>query len=152
MKELIKNLIRGCLLTDLLKIFWPPILVFVAHVILSRGFGAYLLFPWIDIPMHFLGGLSMAYSLFLALTDLQTHRMISRLDRSMEFILVFGLVGTIAVFWELGEFSMDQLLETNVQISLQNTMQDLFMGITGAATMIGYKVVRRTDEGVTDGI
>jgi hypothetical protein len=113
---------------------------------LSRGLGAYILFPWLDIPMHFLGGLTMAYSLFLTLAILQERRAISRLDKLIEWILVFALVATIAVFWEFAEFSMDRLLGTNVQISLQNTMQDLFIGVVGSSTMIGYKILRTLNE------
>jgi hypothetical protein len=50
------------------------------------------------------------------------------------------------VFWEFAEFSMDRLLGTNVQISLQNTMQDLFMGMVGASAMIGYKIAKKPNE------
>lgn len=146
MKLSIENLFRGDLLVNILKMFWPPIFVFTLHVILSRGFGAYIVFPWIDIPVHFLGGLSMAYSLFLAITSLQEHGMISRLDKIIELVLVFTLVATIAVFWEFSEFSMDQLLGTNVQISLQNTMQDLFMGILGMSTLIVWKISKKPGE------
>jgi hypothetical protein len=125
------------------KIFWAPILVFTFHLFAFRVVSAYLVLPWLDIPMHYLGGFSMAYALFLGLAFLQDGAMISRLDKGMELILVFTLVATIAVFWEFGEFSIDQVLGTNVQLSLQNTMQDLFMGLLGAGSLIGYKILKR---------
>ncbi len=127
---------------NFLKLFWPPLLIFIVHVFISHVLDVYTLLPWIDIPMHYLGGFSMAYSLLLALTFLQEYKFINQLDSVIAFVLVFTLVATIAVFWEFAEFSMDQLLKTNVQISLQNTMQDLFMGVLGAATIIGVKVTR----------
>ncbi len=93
--------------------------------------------------MHYLGGLSMAYSLFLALAHLQEHKRIKPLDKAIEWTFVLSLVTTAAVFWEFSEFTMDQVLGTNVQISLQNTIQDLFMGVTGASTMIGYTILKQ---------
>ena len=137
-----KNLMSSELWVDLLKLFWPPIVVFTMHVFLYV-IDLYSLFPWVDIPMHYLGGLSMAYSLFMTLTYLQERRIIHPLDKVIMLLLTFTLVATIAVFWEFGEFSMDQLLKTNGQISLQNTMQDLFMGMLGAATVVGYKLIKK---------
>ena len=37
------------------------------------------------------------------------------------------------------EFSQDHLFNMNTQISLANTMQDLLMGMLGAAALIGLK-------------
>jgi hypothetical protein len=143
MKASSKTLIDRNLIAQLAGMFWPPIFVFSLHVILSHGLHLYSLLLWIDIPMHFLGGLSMAYSLFLVLAFLQDSGVISRLDRIIEWALVFTLVATIAVFWEFLEFSIDHLFRSNVQISLPNTMQDLFMGILGASNMIGYKILKK---------
>jgi len=109
------------------------------HVSLFRLWNAYFYIPWIDIPMHFLGGLSMAYSLFAILSFLQERRAISRLDLGVQLLLVFSSVVTIAVVWEFMEFSQDHLFNMNTQISLANTMQDLLMGMLGAAALIGLK-------------
>jgi hypothetical protein len=125
-----------------LMIFWPPILVFSFHVFLVRVLNVYNFFPWLDIPMHYLGGLSMAYSLSLAYTSLQNHKIISQLDTLIELVLVFSLVSTVAIFWEFAEFLLDQLLGTSLQISLPNTMQDLLMGVLGAGTIVGYKIIK----------
>ena len=138
-----KNLMSSELWVDLLKLFWPPMVVLTVHVFISHGIHLYTLLPWIDIPMHYLGGLSMGYSLFRALTYLQERRIIHPLDKVIALLLTFTLVATIAVFWEFAEFSMDQLLKTNVQISLQNTMQDLLMGMLGAATVVSYKMIKK---------
>jgi hypothetical protein len=128
-------------LANFLAIFWPPMLVFMLHVCLFRIWNAYILVPWIDIPMHFLGGLSMAYSLSAVLTFLQERRAISRLDLGVQLLLVFTSVATIAVLWEFMEFSQDHLFNMNTQISLANTMQDLLMGMLGAAMLVGIKSI-----------
>jgi hypothetical protein len=56
------------------------------------------------------------------------------------------LVSTVAVFWEFAEFLLDRFLGTDLQISLQNTMQDLLMGILGAATLVQYKLVKNPEK------
>ncbi len=139
-----KNLLGHLSIANLLRIFWPPMLVFVSHVFISYGLHLYILFPNIDIPVHYLGGLTMAYSCVAALAFLQQHKIISILDKAVEWLFVFTLVTTIAVCWEFAEFSMDRLLGTNVQINLQNTMQDLLMGMLGAASMVGYKIFKKS--------
>jgi uncharacterized membrane protein YjdF len=122
----------------MVKIFWFPPSVYITHLIFTYLLDAYTLFPWIDIPMHYLGGLSMAYSLLLVLTELQHQQVIKPLEKIIELLLIFSLVTTAAVFWEFSEFTADQVLGTNGQISLRNTMKDLFMGVMGALSVVGY--------------
>lgn len=138
-----KNLFAHFSIVHLGRIFWLPMFIFAAHVFVSRVLHGYILFPSLDIPMHYLGGLSMGYSSFLALAFLQQHKIISPLDKAVAWVFVFTLVTTIAVFWEFAEFSMDQLIGTNLQLHLPNTMQDLFMGMLGAVTIIGYKMIKK---------
>ena len=38
--------------------------------------------------------------------------------------------------WEFAEFSSDRLVGTNIQVSLNNTMQDLALGMLGALVMV----------------
>lgn len=135
---------RGLFL-DFLVIFWFPILVFCLHVFLVKIIRIYDPYPWMDTPMHYLGGLAIAASFSSALSLLQGRKYISRLDRMVELVLIFTLVATVAVFWEFGEFLLDHFLGTNLQVSLPNTMKDLCMGILGALTIVGYKSLRGTE-------
>ena len=50
-----------------------------------------------------------------------------------------SLTATAAVFWEFGEFTIDQMFGTNVQVSLANTMQDMAMGIFGGFVSISIR-------------
>jgi hypothetical protein len=138
MNVLNKNSLRYISISHLLKIFWFPLSVYITHLVFTYLLDAYTLFPWIDIPMHYLGGLSMAYSLLLVLSELQHQQVIKPLERIIELLLIFSLVTTAAVFWEFSEFTADQILGTNGQISLKNTMKDLFVGVIGALSVVGY--------------
>ena len=142
MKTFNQTLNSNNFFTQIWKLFWPPILVFSLHIFLVRVINIYSYYPWLDMPMHYLGGLSMAYSLSLAGTALQERKTISRLDNSIELVLIFTGVITIAVFWEFGEFLLDHFLGTNLQVSLPNTMQDLLMGILGAGTIVVLKIYK----------
>ncbi len=111
---------------------WVPLTVFAVHVFASRVLHLYQIWPPTDIPMHFSGGLAMAYFISRCFQLLPRENVKRNRIVLLELMLIVSLTATTAVFWEFAEFSADQLLGTNVQISLANTMQDLAMGILGA--------------------
>jgi hypothetical protein len=111
---------------------WAPLLIFATHLYLNRVVHVYDIWPPTDIPMHFCGGLAIAFFFsrcFQLLPRVAVKR--SRIVL-LELLLIVSLTATAAVFWEFAEFTIDQVFGTNVQISLANTMQDLAMGISGA--------------------
>jgi hypothetical protein len=61
-------------------------------------------------------------------------------------IVIITLTATAAVIWEFAEFLSDQVLETDLQGSIANTMQDQFLGILGGATwaFIFYRKLLRS--------
>lgn len=120
-----------------------PAGVLAAHAILSGIFRLYLIFPNIDIPFHYAGGLSIAYASAQILSFLEREKTVAVLNRIIFLVLIVSLTATAAVFWEFTEFLIDQWLHTNVQVSLANTMQDQFMGILGGATW-AFFVYRRS--------
>ncbi|MCB0076081.1 MAG: hypothetical protein KDD73_01585 [Anaerolineales bacterium] len=115
---------------------WFPLLVFALHVVISRILHLYLYWPTVDIPMHFAGGLSIAYFVSCAFQTLP--RYFAQRSRTvlLELLLIATLTTTAAVCWEFAEFAIDQLLGSNVQVSLANTMQDMAMGMLGATFII----------------
>jgi hypothetical protein len=113
---------------------WVPLFVFTMHLFLSRVVHAYDIWPTTDIPMHFSGGMAIAF--FISRCFQLLPREVATIKRSrivlLEILLMISLTATAAVFWEYAEFTIDQVFGTNIQISLANTMQDLAMGISGA--------------------
>ena len=114
-----------------LPYFLFPAGVLAVHLVASGVFHLYTLYPNVDIPFHFVGGLSIAYTASRILGRLETDKTIAPLDRVVFLVLVVCVTVTAAVLWEFAEFSEDRLLGTNVQISLANTMQDQLMGLCG---------------------
>lgn len=87
-----------------------------------------------DMPFHYVGGLSIAYAASLILSHLESEKVTAPLNRMIFLVLLLSLTATIAVFWEFAEFISDQVLGTQLQPSIANTMQDQFLGILGGAT------------------
>ena|SRR5690349_21633876 len=113
-----------------------PMSVLFIHLIASKPLNLYARFPNLDIPFHFAGGLSVAYTSAQILSYLEKEKITAPLHQVIFLVLVFSLTATATVFWEFAEFIWDQILNTNIQISLANTMQDQFMGILGGVAWI----------------
>jgi hypothetical protein len=109
-------------------------MVLLAHTIASGIFHLYTVFPNADIPFHYLGGFSIAFTSVQIVVYLEEEKYIDLLNKVLSMVLIFSLTATATVLWEFAEFALDQVAGTNVQISLANTMQDQFMGIVGGLT------------------
>ena len=122
--------------SEVASFFIFPMLVFLIHLIASKILNLYLLFPNMDIPFHYLGGLSIAYTSAQILSHLEKKIITTRLNRMIFLALILSLTATAAVFWEFAEFIGDQLFHTNIQVRLANTMQDQFLGVLGGMTVV----------------
>jgi len=122
----------------ILSFFIFPAIVFIIN--LPIGF-LYDLYPWIDIPMHFLGGFSVAFTgvLFLKFFD---ERNLLKIKNPFIFIFVVAsFVALVAVLWEFYEFFLQYIFGIIYQLSLEDTMLDLAMGLGGG--IVGGIVFRK---------
>ena len=115
---------------------WFPIFVFVLHLFLKFGVNIYAYWRRADMPLHFIGGLSIAYFVSGAFRHLSEKIPASEREGMLELLLIIGLTAAAAVFWEFGEYLLDKVWATNLQGGLENTMQDLLLGMAGGAVMI----------------
>lgn len=120
----------------IIKIFAFPALVLALHTILIKILDIYLLYPWFDIPMHFVGGLAVSTSYFLLLKHAQKKNYLGKMHETAFFAFVIALVGLTAVLWEFAEFIADAVIQINSQLSLADTMADLFLGLVGG--VVGF--------------
>jgi hypothetical protein len=114
----------------------PALALFSFHVIASQGFDAYERFPPLDIPMHFLGGVVIAYFFHRASLAASTHGIIGPYHRVTHMILVFALTCAATVFWEFAEFLADRYFDTHAQLGLDDTLGDMLLGICGGITLL----------------
>jgi len=123
---------------------WAPVLVFGLHVFISRVLNAYLLFPPLDIPMHFFGGVAIAYFFAAYFRALPAGSISSWLRPWLAAATVFALTSTSTVFWEFAEFFSDRLVGTHAQLGLGDTLLDMALGIAGGLTYLAMAARLRT--------
>ena len=110
-------------LLRLIPCFWLPLIVVSFNFLILGPFNLYTIWNWIDIPMHFFGGASIAYSCILVLRKCGDEIIIK--DKLVHIIILVSLVGLSAILWELGEFLRGMDLE------LVDTLSDIFIGLMG---------------------
>lgn len=122
-------------------------LVFLANGI-ALYFDIYHALPWLDIPMHFFGGYTVAifgialYAWIRTFIDIRTknqkHGKYAAL--LLELVFIIGFVMIVSVAWEIWELMMDQFATAFVdrfgvtQPGIADTMDDLFNDGVGGLT------------------
>lgn len=100
---------------------------------LATSFFLYWKYLWLDIPMHFLGGLVCALGIAI-LPFFRLQYIEKRSSLSLYMFLVLGM----GICWELFEYSTGMYqFETNI---IPDTILDMCMDLFGGA--IGYGVVK----------
>jgi len=123
-------------------------LVFIFLV--SKGidaFGMYDLFPWIDIPMHLIGGFFVAWTVAQWIWFFSPHAY-TGMPRIFSHLLLIGIVAVVATMWEGYEFVHDVLFDTHMQVSVADTVGDLYNGIIGGGVYLVLTVLDRKRKGV----
>ena len=128
------------MLRKLFYFFRFPIIVFLVSCFLSF-FGIYDFYPWIDIPIHFIGGFVIAYSFVLILNFWKEKNLIKINNKLIYILFIVALVSLIAVFWEFWEYVMDYFFNYQCQFGLWDTMLDLFLGILGGFVLIVFRKI-----------
>jgi hypothetical protein len=112
---------------------WAPLSVFVLYLA-GRAFSAYLLYPPLDIPTHFLGGAAIAYFYRSAITESQ--RLIGSIPRPIQNLLTLTCTGTTTILWEFFEYSSDLFFHTSMVLGLEDTLKDMFLGLLGGLMIL----------------
>ena len=127
----------NALVESLWKAGWAPILVFVAHMILWQGVGAYEAFPPLDTPMHLLGGLAIAFFFWTAYSICSRTGTLGQPNSTAIAVLTLTSAVASTVLWEFAEYLSDRYLGTNTQKGLEDTLLDMLLGLVGGAIFVG---------------
>lgn len=97
-----------------------------------------------DRFVHYLSGILLAEAGMLIITYILSVRKIEK-DNLVMLLFAFFFSASCAGFWEIYEFTADNLLKTNMQGANNNTMGDIVSGVLGAATyvIIRYLICKR---------
>lgn len=86
--------------------------------------------------MHFAGGMAIASMAIQLLNYFEKQKQITFKSHIIQALLLLCVVGTIAMLWEIAEFSADQFLGWSLQYSLFDTMKDMILGLTGGTIVV----------------
>jgi len=119
---------------DSLKIIFGffifPIFIFILYIFLLFFSNIYEVFPWFDIPLHFIGGFAVGHSYFLILNFLQKKNYL-KTNSIVRIIFILSLVSLTALFWEFFQYFAEYLTGLGLQGDLDDTILDLIMGVFG---------------------
>ena len=113
---------------------WAPALV------LAAGLGAAIV---TNAPssffsvLHFLGGAALVFFFSHALQTPGVLKAFGDLKPRTRLLFSFCAACTLAVAWEIGEFTVDSVAGTHLQEGQEDTMTDLIYGVSGAAAWVG---------------
>ena len=127
---------------DYLAIGAWPLFVFSIHI-LGQSLGAYSFVPWLDTPMHFVGGAAIAASSYYLFRHLENKKELATIP-SVKVLIAIALTALAATVWEFSEYGGDLLLGTGMQPSIYDTMKDLCMGLSGATLVALYNFFRKS--------
>lgn len=124
------------------KGIWPPLVLFTIHMAAYFLFDIYDYFVSFDIPMHYLGGVCITYFYIQTVICAKEYNLIGRPSSTVIILLIFLLTCTTTIFWEFAEWSMDEFLHTTTQVSLDDTLLDMLLGILGGISLLAIYAKR----------
>ncbi len=123
---------RDWIVATLREAAWAPLGI-LGFYLSSRGLHLFKLFPPLDIPTHFLGGIAITYFYRTAIRHSQ--KLMGEIPNPVQVLFAFTCTGTTTIFWEFYENILDFLTDTHMVRSLQDTIMDLLMGLLGALVL-----------------
>jgi hypothetical protein len=108
---------------------WAPLAVFLFYL-LARSLQLFSLFPPLDIPTHFLGGVAITYFYRVAIRNAQ--KLVGEIPFPIQVMFAFTCSGTTTIFWEFYEYIFDFFFDTKMVRGVTDTTVDFFVGLLGA--------------------
>ena len=124
--------------TTLREAAWAPLCV-VGFYALGLALHLFRMFPFIDMPTHFMGGVAITYFYRVAIRNSQ--KFLGDIPIAIQILLAFTVTGTTTVLWEFYENTIDHFFGTHMVRGLEDTIVDLAMGLSGALVLsLFYRV------------
>ena len=111
---------------------WAPLCV-VGIYVFGLAFHLFRMFPFIDMPTHFMGGVTITYFYRVAIRNSQ--KFLGDIPTPIQILLAFTATGTTTVLWEFYENLMDHFFGFQMVRGLEDTLVDLILGLSGALVL-----------------
>lgn len=115
---------------------WLPVAVLLSFAFAASAFRLYVLYPWLDMPTHFAGGIAVTHFFRVAVVNAQDA--VGRIRPVVRSLLSLGLTMLAAVAWEILEYSLDAALGTTMNRGVADTLSDLLFGLLGGLCVVLY--------------
>jgi len=130
--KLTKNNFIDWVVSTLRESAWAPLSVF-GFYLFGLAFHLYDLFPPLDIPTHFMGGVVITYFYRSAIRNSQ--KIFGDIPFPIQLIFAFTCTGTTVVLWEFYENILDYFFGFHMVLGLTDTIKDMFLGLSGALVL-----------------
>src|SRR5687768_11618061 len=114
---------------------WAPLSV-VFFYLVGLALQWFDLFPWLDIPTHFIGGIAVTYFYRYAIRNSQG--IVGVIPSFIQILLAFTCTGTTIILWEFYENLFDFFFGTHMVRGLEDTILDMFLGLLGALLLSAF--------------
>ena len=111
---------------------WAPLSV-IGFYLVGLAFHFYDLYPPLDIPSHFLGGIAVTYFYRSAIRNSQAF--VGEIPFPIQVLFAFTATGTTIILWEFYENILDFLFHAHNVLGLFDTLKDMIGGLLGAAVL-----------------
>jgi hypothetical protein len=120
------------ILNTLREAGWAPLSV-LGFYALGLTFDLFKLFPPLDMPVHFMGGVAITYFYRVAIRNSQ--ELAGEIPFPIQVLFAITCTGTTTILWEFYETILDYFAGTQMIRDLQDTIVDLFAGLMGALVL-----------------
>ena len=111
---------------------WAPLGIFLLYQF-ARSLRLFSLFPPLDIPTHFLGGVAITY--FYRVAIWRSQEQVGSIPFVVQVLFAFTCTGTTTIFWEFYEYIFDFFFHTHMNRGVTDTIVDFFAGLLGALVL-----------------
>ena len=108
---------------------WAPLSV-VAFYFVGLWLHLFDMYPPLDIPTHFMGGVAITFFYRSAIWNSQ--KIVGDIPLPIQILFAFTATGTTTVLWEFYENFMDRFFGFHMVRGLEDTIVDLILGLSGA--------------------
>ena len=113
-------------------IFWVIFAVLVLSYLLEFVVSWSATIPWLDIPLHILGGVWSGFFFFWFFSHLFSEQVMRHTwERTKIALVAVAFAALVGVVWEFHEFIFSQMFDLYMQQGIADTMKDLLMDIIG---------------------
>src|SRR6476660_4441392 len=88
------------------KTVFGPFAVIILHIVATVA-GWYEMFWWFDIPIHFLGGVVIAYMSYVILNYFESKGQYKVTWKPLNILILLGFVAMATIVWEIMEYGFD---------------------------------------------